>query len=73
MKLLMQFSPTSCHSPNILSTMSSTSLSLCSSLNVRNQVLYLYTSTGKIIVLTEDKTEGSGLNGSKHYQNLTSS
>jgi hypothetical protein len=38
--------------PNILlNTLFSNTLSLCSSLNVRDQVLYPYKTTGKIIVL----------------------
>jgi hypothetical protein len=49
--LIMQFSPTSCHftslGPNILLS----TLSLCSSLNVRAQVSHPYRITGKIIVL----------------------
>jgi hypothetical protein len=43
--LIMQFSPTSCH------TLFSNTLSLCSSLNVRDQVSHPYRTTGKIIVL----------------------
>jgi hypothetical protein len=35
----------------LLSTLFSNTLSLCSSLNIRDQVLYPYTITGKIIVL----------------------
>jgi hypothetical protein len=56
MKLfIMQFSPTSCrfislHS-NILSSLFSNSLNLCSSLNVKDQVSHPYRTTGKIIVL----------------------
>jgi hypothetical protein len=54
--LIMQFFPTSCHSslfgPNIpLSTLFSNTLSLCSSLNVRDQVSHPYRTTGKIIAL----------------------
>ncbi|PNF17722.1 hypothetical protein B7P43_G07382, partial [Cryptotermes secundus] len=37
--------------PNILNTLFSNALSLCSSLNVRDQVPHLYRTTGKIIVL----------------------
>jgi hypothetical protein len=38
--------------PNILlSTLLSNNLSLCSSLNVSDQVSYIYKATGKIIVL----------------------
>jgi hypothetical protein len=52
----MQFSPSSCHfislGPNILfNTLFSNTLSLCSSLNVRDQVSHAYRTTGKIIVL----------------------
>jgi hypothetical protein len=63
--------------PNILlNTMFPYTLSLCSSLNVRDNVSHPYRTTGKIIVLyilictfftADEKTEGSGLNGSKHY------
>jgi hypothetical protein len=54
--LIMQFPPISCHislfGPNILlSTRFSNNLSLCSSLNVRDQISHPYTTTGKIIVL----------------------
>jgi hypothetical protein len=64
-------------SPNIfLSTLFSNTLSLCSSLNVRDKVSQLYRTTGKIMVLyilmllfyTAD-VKRSGLNGRKHYQN----
>jgi hypothetical protein len=49
--LIMQFSPAS-FGPNILlSTLFSNTLSLCSSLNVRDQVSHPYRTTGKIIVL----------------------
>jgi hypothetical protein len=53
MKLLMQLSPTSYHfipfGPNILlSTLFSNTLSLCSSLNVRDQVSHPYRTTGHI-------------------------
>jgi hypothetical protein len=57
MKLLvMQFSPvsltSSLFSPNILlNTLFSNTLSLCSFLNVRDQVSHPYGTTGKIIVL----------------------
>jgi hypothetical protein len=52
----MQLSPTSYHfipsGPNIfLSTLFSNALSLCSSLNVRDQVSHPYRTRGKIIVL----------------------
>jgi hypothetical protein len=82
MKLLfMQFSATSCHfipiCPNILNTLLSNTRSLCSSLNVSDQVSHPYRTAGRIVVLyilifrfldsrREDKS--SGLNGSKHYQ-----
>jgi hypothetical protein len=55
---------------------------VCSSLNVRDQVSQPYRSTGKIIVFyiliftffaADEKTLYSVLNGSKHYQNSTSS
>jgi hypothetical protein len=54
--LIIQFSPTSLtyslFGPNILlSTLFSDTLSLCSSLNVRNQVSHPYRTTGKIVVL----------------------
>ena len=43
--------------PNILlNTLFSNTLSLCSSLNVRNQVSHAYKTTGKIIVTTCTKT-----------------
>jgi hypothetical protein len=54
--LIMQLSPTSYHFiplfiPNIfLSTLSSNTLSLFSSLSVRDQVSHPYRTTGKIIV-----------------------
>jgi hypothetical protein len=88
MKLLvMQFlhSPvtSSLFGPNILlSTLFSNTLSQCSSLNVRDQVLHLYRTTGKIIVLyililtffdSRQEDRRSALNGSKHYQNSISS
>jgi hypothetical protein len=56
--------------PNILSTLFSKNLNLCSFLNVRDQVSQPYRTTGKIIVLyilnlrfstADEKTEGSGL------------
>jgi hypothetical protein len=86
---VMQFSPPSRHfiplrckySPQhpVLDT-----INLCSSLNVRDLVSHTYRTTGKIIYsplcsiifnfsTAEDKTEGSGLNGSMHYQNSMSS
>jgi hypothetical protein len=54
--LIMQFSPPSHHSipfsPNILlSTLFSNTLSICSSLTVRDRVSHPYRTTGKIIVL----------------------
>jgi hypothetical protein len=54
--LIMQFLPTSHHlslfGPNILiSTLYLNTITLCSSLNVRDQVSYLYRNTGKIIIL----------------------
>jgi hypothetical protein len=89
MKLLvMQFlhppATSSLLGPNILlSTLFSNAFSLYSSFNVRDQVSHPYRTTGKIIVfyilvfkffVTGDtKTEGSGPNGSKHYQNSISS
>jgi hypothetical protein len=60
MKLfIMQSSPTSCHfislrpkySPQHPDLMFSNTLTLCSSLNVRDQVSQPYRTTGKIIVL----------------------
>jgi hypothetical protein len=57
--LIMQLSPASCHfiplGPNILlGTLFSSTLSLCSSLNVRDQVLHPYRSTGKTTILGYD-------------------
>jgi hypothetical protein len=54
--LIMQFSPTSCHfiplrSKYSLSTLFSYTLSLCSSLNVRDQVPHPCRTTDRIIVL----------------------
>jgi hypothetical protein len=60
----------------------SNTLSPYSSLNVRDQVLHPYRTTGKIIVLyiltfmfwtADERTKGSGLNGSKHYGSSISS
>jgi hypothetical protein len=56
MLLVIQFSPFSRHlihlqSKFLLSTLFSNTLSLCSSLNARDQVSHPYRSTGKIIVL----------------------
>jgi hypothetical protein len=65
-----------------LSTLVSDTRSLCSSLNITDQVVQPYKATGKIIVscvliftlLTADeKTKGSGLNGSQRYPNLIDS
>jgi hypothetical protein len=51
MKLLIkQFSPSSYHFI-LLSTLFSNTLSLCSSLNIRDQVSHPYRTTGKIRVL----------------------
>jgi hypothetical protein len=64
------------------STLFSNTLSLCSSLNVRDQVSHPYRTTGKITVLhilifkfltADEKTKGSGPNGSKLCQNSMSS
>jgi hypothetical protein len=72
-------------SPNILlSTLFKNTLSLlvCSYLSVRYQISHPYRTTGKSTVLNilifkflraDEKTEGSALNGSKHYQNSISS
>jgi hypothetical protein len=53
--LIMQFSPTpitlSLYGPNILNSLFSNTLSLCSSLNVRDQDSHPYKTTGKIIVI----------------------
>jgi hypothetical protein len=48
--LVMQFSPP-LFRPNILNTLFSNTLGLCSSLNVRDHVSHPYRTTGKIIVL----------------------
>jgi hypothetical protein len=77
----MQFSPPSYHYVPHLSECSqhpfSNTLSLGSSLNVRDKVSQPYRTIGKIIVLyllilnfwtADEKTEGSGLSGSKHNQ-----
>jgi hypothetical protein len=72
--LVTQFCPTSCHfvcllSKFLLSTLFSDTLSLCSSLNVREQVSRPYRTTDRIILFMflysrrEDKR--FGLNGSK--------
>jgi hypothetical protein len=50
--LIMQFSPASCHLiPLRSSALSSNTLSLCSSLNVRDQVSHPCRTTSKMIVL----------------------
>jgi hypothetical protein len=53
--LIMQFSPTSCHFVSLWSKYSPphpvSTVSLCSSLNVRDQVSHPYRTTGNIIVL----------------------
>ncbi|PNF36818.1 hypothetical protein B7P43_G09612, partial [Cryptotermes secundus] len=69
--------------PNILlNTLFSNTLNLCSSLNVRDQLSHPYRTTGKIKFLyilifcfwtVDEKTKGSGLNGSKHYPGSVSS
>jgi hypothetical protein len=66
--------------PNILlNALFSKTLSLCTSLKVRDQVSHPYSTTGKITVLYilifrffiwEGKTKDSGLNYSKHSLNL---
>ena len=80
--LLLQFSPTSFSSslltPNtLLSTMFSNTLSLCSSLNIRDQVSYPYRKTGKNCKLVYSNLyvfrKDSGLNSSEHYPNSISS
>jgi hypothetical protein len=61
--------------------MYSNTLSLCSSLDVRDKVSHPYKIKGKIIVfyiliftlLDSEKIKGSGLNGKKHYPNSISS
>jgi hypothetical protein len=66
----------------LLNTLFSNTLSLSSFLNVRDQVSHPYKATGKISVLynpicmlltADEKTKGSGLNGSKHYLKSISS
>jgi hypothetical protein len=83
--LIMQFSEPSFTSslfcPDILGALFSNALSLCFYLNVRDQVSHPYKTTGNTIVLyililtfwDREKTEGSGLNNSKHYPSLTCS
>jgi hypothetical protein len=74
---------TSClFGPDIfLRTLFSYTLSICFSLNVRNQVSHPYKTTGKIILLYSNfyvfrqqtrRLKESVLNGSKHYPNLIS-
>jgi hypothetical protein len=80
MKLLIMQFPSSLLGPNILlSTLFSNTISLCSSLNVRVQVLHPYRTTGKIIVLyilififldSSREDRNVELNSSKHYPNL---
>jgi hypothetical protein len=66
----------------LLGTLFSNALSLCSSRYVRAQVSHPYKITGKTVVvfyililmfLTDEKREGSGLNGKKPYPNPISS
>jgi hypothetical protein len=74
---LCSFSLPSLFGPNILlSTLFSNTLSLCSSLTVRDHVPRPYKTTGKVTVLyiltftffvADEKTEVSGSNGIKHY------
>jgi hypothetical protein len=57
-------------------------LSLCASLDVRDQVSHPYRTTGKIILFyivifmflktADEKPKGTGLNGRKHYLNSIS-
>jgi hypothetical protein len=60
--IIMQFSPRSVFIPlglNILNTLFSKTLSLCSSLKARDKVLHPYSTTGKITKIfptTEGKT-----------------
>jgi hypothetical protein len=60
----------------LLSTLFWNTINLCSSLNVRDQVLHPYRITGKIIIsyvlilhfsTADENTKGSGLNANKHY------
>jgi hypothetical protein len=72
--LIMQFSPTSCHFisvwfKNFPQHPALNTLSLCSSLNVRDQISHPYRTTSKIIVLyilifmfLDSRREASGLN-----------
>jgi hypothetical protein len=64
--IIMQFSLVSYNviplrSKYFLSTLLSNTLSLCSSLNVRDQVLYQYRTTDKIIILFRESTQVLGL------------
>jgi hypothetical protein len=69
--------------PNILlRTLFSNILSLCSSLNMRDQVSHPYRATGRIMVLfiltfnsltAGEMTKDSEPNGSKHFPNLVCS
>jgi hypothetical protein len=81
--IIMQFSldpSSSLLGPNIfLNALFSKTLSLCSSLKVRDQVLHSYSTAGKIRVLYilifrffiwDGKTKDFGLNDSKHSLNL---
>jgi hypothetical protein len=79
--LIMQSSPTSCHFIPLRSKYSpqhlfSSTLSLCSSLNVRGQVSHTYETTGKVTVLhilifafldSRREDRSSALNGSKYF------
>jgi hypothetical protein len=73
----MQFSPTFRQFISLRSKYSPQH-SVCSSINVKDQVSHPYITTGEIIILftlilrfnTEEKTKYSKLNGSKHYSNL---
>jgi hypothetical protein len=75
----MQFSPPFCHfiplgSKYSPKTLFSGTLSLCSSLSVRDQILHPYETTGKMIVLFilvfTLQTNDSEPHGSKHSPNL---
>lgn len=64
--------------PNIsLGTLLLNTVSLCSSLNGRDQVSHLCKATGKLIVLctlmsldSKQEAEDTGPNGGRHYVNL---